>query len=154
MIRENIDEYLKKHGIKPSYQRIKIFEYLKIVNNHPTVDTIFNLLVAEIPTLSKTTVYNTLKLFLEKKIATIVNIEDNEARYDADTSIHGHFKCKECNDVYDFNVDLSKINLKEIETFNINEYHFYLKGFCNNCITNLNILLKKNTNYETRKNKN
>ena len=53
---ENVGEYLKSHDIKPSYQRIKIFEYLVEHKNHPTVDMIYKALVDEIPTLSKTTV--------------------------------------------------------------------------------------------------
>ena len=31
---ENIGEYLKAHEIKPSYQRIKIFQYLVENKNH------------------------------------------------------------------------------------------------------------------------
>ena len=36
----DIGNYLKKHDIKPSYQRMKIFQYLLDNHNHPTVDTI------------------------------------------------------------------------------------------------------------------
>ena len=68
---ENIGEYLKAHEIKPSYQRIKIFQYLVENKNHPTVDMIYKALCTEIPTLSKTTVYNTLNLFIEKQAAFI-----------------------------------------------------------------------------------
>ena len=136
MIINNLGEYLKNHGVKPSFQRIKIFEYLFRHNNHPTVETIFKNLVGIIPTLSKTTVYNTLKLFIEKNIAKIVNIEDNETRYDADTSVHGHFKCKKCDEINDFYVDLNNVELKNLENFNITEYHIYLKGICKKCLTN------------------
>lgn len=127
-----IDEYLKNNDIKPSYQRIKIFEYLVKNRNHPTVDMIYQGLVSEIPTLSKTTVYNTLKLFIEKNIVLLINIEDNETRYDADTSFHGHFKCRRCNEVYDFNIDMPA--LKELDDFEVDEYHLYLKGICKKCI--------------------
>jgi len=130
---ENIAEYLKNNGIKPSYQRVRVFEYLIKNKNHPTVDMIFKALAGEIPTLSKTTVYNTLKLFAEKNIVIVINIEDNEIRYDAETSVHGHFKCEKCGKVYDFNVDLSKVDLEKISNFIINEYHFYLKGICEKC---------------------
>ena len=64
---ENVGEYLKENGIKPSYQRMKIYEFLLQNRIHPTVDTIYRALNKEIPTLSKTTVYNTLNLFIEKK---------------------------------------------------------------------------------------
>ncbi|MBL7104013.1 MAG: transcriptional repressor [Bacteroidales bacterium] len=130
---ENVAQYLKNNGIKPSYQRVRVFEYLINNKNHPTVDTVFKELVGEIPTLSKTTVYNTLKLFAKKNIIIVINIEDNETRYDADTSVHGHFKCEKCRKVYDFDVDLSKVDLKKISNFIINEYHFYLKGICEKC---------------------
>ncbi len=88
-----VDEYLSSNGIKPSYQRIKVFDYLITNKNHPTVDKIYKELVGEIPTLSKTTIYNTLKLFHEKGIILIINIEDNETRFDADISNHIHFRC-------------------------------------------------------------
>ena len=131
---DNIGEYLKKHGIKPSYQRMKTFEYLLKYRNHPTVDMIYKELINEIPTLSKTTIYNTLKIFVEKNIVIVINIEDNEVRYDADISKHGHFKCDKCGVIYDFEINLGEMELKEIEAFRIDEYHFYLRGTCKKCI--------------------
>lgn len=131
---ENIGEYLKSHDIKPSYQRIKIFDYLIKKRNHPTVDTIYKALVPQIPTLSKTTIYNTLNLFIEKKIAIVVIIEENETRYDADTSIHGHFKCETCQKLYDIDVELSKIDIPELDKHQINEHHFDFKGICKECL--------------------
>jgi len=136
---ENISKYLLENGIKPSVQRLKIFEYLSNTIEHPTVETIFNALSEEIPTLSKTTVYNTLRLFQSKGIVNVINIEDNETRYDADTSFHGHFKCTECGKVYDFKVDISKIKFMELENFKIMESHYYLKGICKYCLNNNNL---------------
>ncbi len=66
-------------------------------------------LLKEIPTLSKTSVYNTMDLFLEKNLVQSITIENNEVRYDADISDHGHFKCTKCSGVYDFNADFSGI---------------------------------------------
>jgi Fe2+ or Zn2+ uptake regulation protein len=131
---ENVAEYLKSHGVKPSYQRIRIFDYLIKKRDHPTVDKIYRALVPKIPTLSKTTVYNTLNIFIEKKIARIVIIEENETRYDADTSIHGHFKCETCNKVYDLEIDESKIEIPELDQHQVNEHHFDFKGICSSCL--------------------
>ncbi|MEA3445755.1 MAG: Fur family transcriptional regulator [Bacteroidota bacterium] len=130
---EKTDEYLKTHGIKPSYQRIKVFDFLIKNKNHPTVDTIYRDLVGEIPTLSKTTVYNTLKLFHEKGIVLIINIEDNETRFDADISNHGHFKCKRCGEIYDFELGENNLSLPGLKEFAIDEQHVYLKGICPKC---------------------
>ncbi len=131
---DDIGEYLKKHGIKPSYQRMKIFEYMLEKRNHPTVDLIYRALLPEIPTLSKTTVYNTLNLFTEKGIALLIVIEENETRYDADISDHGHFKCEKCGNVYDFDFDISKMDIKGLRGFEIKEKHIYFKGLCSECM--------------------
>ncbi|NLW25350.1 MAG: transcriptional repressor [Clostridia bacterium] len=131
---KNIEEYLKENGVKPSYQRIKIFEYLIKNKNHPKVETIFQELVQEIPTLSKTTVYNTLKLFLEKGIVQPILIEENEVRYDADITTHAHFKCEKCGEVYDFRVNLSQLKIEGLEEFQVKESHIYFKGICKKCL--------------------
>jgi len=130
----NIGEYLKEHGIKPSYQRMRIFQYLLDYHNHPTVDVIYKALCPEIPTLSKTTVYNTLNLFVEKKIVNVIIIEENETRYDLVSMTHGHFKCQECGTIYD--VDFNDQNFKEefLEGCQVEEKHFYFKGICKNCM--------------------
>lgn len=129
----NIQEYLKTQGVKPSFQRIRIFGFLANSTAHPTVESIYQGLVEEIPTLSKTTVYNTLKLFQEKGVAIVVNIENNETRYDADTSFHGHFKCTSCGVVYDFYSTDQKEKNTDLKGFSISESHYYLKGICKKC---------------------
>jgi len=131
---ESVNDYLRENNIKPSFQRIKILEYLLGTKEHPTVDTIYKALVSEIPTLSKTTVYNTLNLFVQNNITTIVTIEEKEARYDADTSIHGHFKCENCGKVYDFPLDISSLTANKLDGFVVKHQHVYYRGFCKNCV--------------------
>jgi Fur family peroxide stress response transcriptional regulator len=130
---KSIEKYLTDSGIKPSYQRIRILSYLMDKKNHPTVEMIHKELLHDIPTLSKTTVYNTLKQFVEKGITQIINIEDNETRYDADISTHGHFKCLNCNKVYDFRFDNKSLEISNIEDFDFIQTHLYIKGICKKC---------------------
>lgn len=131
----NIPQYLTSNDIKPSYQRIKIFEYLYQEMNHPTVDLIYKTLAPEIPTLSKTTVYNTLKLFVDKGITSTVTIENNEVRYDAELTLHGHFKCNICGVIVDVPLNIQQLKLNELEHFKIEETNIHLKGKCNKCLT-------------------
>lgn len=130
---ENIGNYLKEHGVKPSYQRMKIYEFLLNNKIHPTVDTIYKALNKEIPTLSKTTVYNTLNLFLEKNIINILVIEENETRYDAYLELHGHFKCEKCGNIYDIEIESDTLNPSELAGFEVKEKHVYFKGVCKHC---------------------
>ena len=125
--------HLTTNNIKPSLQRIKIFEYLYDNREHPTVDIIYSSLVSDIPTLSKTTVYNTLKLFTENGITSTVTIDDNEVRYDAIMEEHAHFKCDKCGNVYDVEIDMSELKFKKIKAFKVETTNIYLKGKCNKC---------------------
>jgi len=129
-----LSEELKKKNIKPSYQRMKVFEYLTEMKNHPTVDEIFKELVKEIPTLSKATVYNTLDLLRKAELARVVTIEDNETRYDSEVSVHGHFKCENCGRIIDFPVDIDAISTDSLKNFTITDKDVYFKGICPGCL--------------------
>lgn len=130
---QNTAEYLKERGIKPSMQRIQIYDCIKDRKDHPTIDMIYSELSPAIPTLSKTTVYNTLKSFVEAGLATPIIIEETEIRFDPDTHEHGHFKCETCGKIFDFNADFSKLDAPEMQNFVIREQHIYLKGTCGAC---------------------
>lgn len=130
---KDLTNLLLEKNIRPSHQRIKILEYLLENKDHPTVDMIYSALHEDIPTLSKTTVYNTLNLFIEANLVKSLSIEDHEARYDIVTDEHGHFKCTNCNQIYDLSIDSSSLIEGELNKFKINEMNIYLKGLCPKC---------------------
>ena len=128
-------ERLKEFDIKPSVQRIAIMEYL--INNltHPAVDEIYSALNPQIPTLSKTTVYNTLKLFEEHEAVKMLTIDDRYTCFDIDTSNHSHFFCKKCNRIEDLMLGTPLALESIVETENkITEVHMYYKGVCAACL--------------------
>jgi Fe2+ or Zn2+ uptake regulation protein len=127
-------ERLQQCGIKPSLQRIAIMDYMMKHHTHPNIDELFNALYPVIPTLSKTTVYNALKLFAQQGAIMEINIDEKNVRYDGDTVQHAHFKCRHCGAVYD-------LPLKPVQTdfakrrngFVIDEQQIYYKGYCKEC---------------------
>lgn len=129
---------LNKRDLRLSRRRLKVWEYLCQNRNHPTADQIYVDLQKEIPNLSKTTVYNTLHLLTEAGVIGVINIEDNETRYDIITQSHGHFKCEECGAIFDFNVDLDSITTKELTGYKIINKNLYFKGLCPGCLLNTN----------------
>ena len=94
---------------------------------------IYNALKDDIPTLSKTTVYNTLNLFIEKGIALLITIDESETRYDADTKKHGHFKCRSCGKVVDFDLQFETAASEALKGFQIDEQQVYYFGQCDAC---------------------
>jgi Fe2+ or Zn2+ uptake regulation protein len=133
MEHRDVEQYLKVHGIKPSHHRMRVYQYLTLHRNHPNVEMIYQELVDEIPTLSRTTLYNILSLFLEKGIVQLLTITENEMRYDADTSWHGHFRCHRCGKIYDIPVRDDAIDLEALVGFEVEESQIYFRGLCPNC---------------------
>ena len=126
----NVYEYLLSYGIKPSVQRIAIMDYLLKHRTHPCIDEIYMALCSAIPTLSRTTVYNTLKLFVDHGAAKMLTIDERNACFDADTTMHAHFQCKVCGKIYDIQLEeiTSAIKLLEKEGYAVEEAHRYYKG--------------------------
>lgn len=134
---EDLEKELKIKSIHLSYQRLKVLEYLAQNQGHPTVDKIFIDLQKNITTLSKTTIYNTLRIFIEAGLVRVITIEDNETRYDIVIENHGHFKCKCCGTIYDFSVDVDSLTSADLNNFKINDKNVYFKGICPGCLLNI-----------------
>ena len=131
---KDLSAELKNRKVRPSYQRFKVLEYLNKNQCHPTVDQIFKDLQSEIPTLSKSTIYNSLNLFLKSGLIRVINIEDNETRYDIITKNHGHFKCESCGKIFNFSIDLNFFKTEELSGFKIIDKNVYFKGICPRCL--------------------
>jgi Fe2+ or Zn2+ uptake regulation protein len=127
-------QYLRNHSIKPSVQRTAVMDYLMNNRTHPTIDEIYMALSPNMPTLSKTTVYNTLDIFVEKGAVRALVIDEKNARYDVDISAHAHFMCKSCAKVYDiFDLKPSFFQLPQLSDFTIDAVEISYSGICGNC---------------------
>jgi Fur family peroxide stress response transcriptional regulator len=132
-------EILIEKGIKPSIQRIQIFKCLMDNSDHPTAKDIYERISEKIPTLSKTTVYNSVKLFAEKGILNPMKAIEGEIRYDINADFHPHFRCKECGNIYDIDSKIVFEEKKEIDGHLIEEQHISYSGICKKCREKLNI---------------
>jgi Fe2+ or Zn2+ uptake regulation protein len=143
---KHFKELLSGKGIKPTFQRLKILEYMrKNMKNHPTVEMIHEELLKDIPTISLTTVYNTLNTLLEKGLVDGITITGTETRYDLDVSPHHHFLCKECGKIIDIDIQCPfAVGKKKVVGGNkIEEVHGYFKGICKDCAKSRRSKIKK-----------
>ncbi len=130
---EQIKNILIGKEIQPSLQRIKIYEFLLGNKTHPSADTIFNNINKELAIISKATVYNTLKLFVEKNLVSEITIDNSETRYDYNTEFHGHFKCERCGELYDLHLQSDFLSSLNLDGYEIKNSHLYIKGICKKC---------------------
>lgn len=87
-------------------KRNAILSYLQHTNEHPSAETIYSDLKAEIPDLSMGTVYRNLKLFQQQGLVSCIATVRGIERFDANTAPHVHFICEDCDAV----IDLHKLS--------------------------------------------
>ena len=71
---------MHRAGMRPSVQRIAILSHIGNARTHPSAEEIYNVLKPSMPSLSRTTVYNTLHSLTENRLARVVEIETGLAR--------------------------------------------------------------------------
>lgn len=89
--RDNLIDLLRQHGINPTHQRIEIAHALFSHHGHLCADQVMTITNAKHCETSKATVYNTLNLFLEKKMIREVIVDPSKVFYDPNTHPHHHF---------------------------------------------------------------
>ncbi len=88
--RDNLAEKLRAHEINPTHQRIEIAYALFSRHEHLSADQIMAIVNERHSETSKATVYNTLNLFLEKKLIREVIVDPSKVFYDPNTEPHYH----------------------------------------------------------------
>ena len=129
-----------ERGIRPSMQRLAIMDYLINHPIHPTIDDVYQALSNKVPTLSRTTVYNTLRMLSENQAEQMITIDEHRVCYDGNVESHVHFYCKKCGKIIDlFGEQAPKLEgEKTVEGNIIQEEQLYYKGICAKCAKKLN----------------
>jgi Fe2+ or Zn2+ uptake regulation protein len=132
-----LDKYvdiLRKNNIKITPQRLIILKYLDRNYTHPTTEKIFSDLKSSNPSLSKTTVYNSLEILKEHGIIQSITISGSELRYDLNHGMHHHFFCKKCGEVIDIALECPNVEKMSEFGHQVEEIHGYIKGICKKCL--------------------
>ena len=141
----NTIQYLLSHNVKPSAQRIAIMKYLLEHRAHPTVDRIYTELLPAMPTLSRTTVYNTLRVLAENNALQSLIVDEKSVHYDGHVTPHAHFVCRECGEIFDMPLpDGVLADVPGMDTFKIEAVKLYYKGVCCKCQATINQAKKTN----------
>ena len=96
---------------------------------------IYNALKERNPSLSKTTVYNTLETMHKQKLVDVLMISESERRYDLAHGSHHHFMCHVCGRILDIDIACPHCNRIINGEHQVDEVHGYFKGVCSECLT-------------------
>jgi Fur family iron response transcriptional regulator len=82
---------LAAHGVKPTRQRLRVANVLLSSPCHLTADQIIDAVRKDGDRVSKATVYNTLKLLVERNLVRQIHLDPDRSVYDSTRSSHHHF---------------------------------------------------------------
>jgi Fur family iron response transcriptional regulator len=89
--RDELAGVLRSRGVMPTHQRIEIAYAIFSRGEHLSADRILALVNDRAAETSKATVYNTLNLFVAKKLVREVIVDPSKVFYDPNTEPHYHF---------------------------------------------------------------
>ncbi len=124
---------LQAHGVRPTPQRLAVYQYLDTHRTHPNADAIYEALLPDYPTFSRTTIYNSLKVLMEAGLVRVVTIDPNEQHFDGNPADHGHCRCERCGKMLDFDIPAETIAALVPDGFSVSRQDVFFTGRCEEC---------------------
>lgn len=107
--RDQLVDRMRQHDINPTHQRIEIAYALFSRGEHLSADQVLAIVNDRHSETSKATVYNTLNLFLEKKLIREVIVDPSKVFYDPNTEAHYHLYNSDTGELTD--IEASRIEV-------------------------------------------
>lgn len=125
----NAQEKLQNAGIQPSAQRVAVADYVLSTHEHPSADLVWKRVKEKFPWISRATVYNTLNLFVEKKLLQRLNIAEDSVVFDPIIENHHHFIDEKTGTIHDVPFEKVQVcNLESLRGYEIHDYQVVMRG--------------------------
>jgi len=122
-------DQLTRHGIRPSSQRVAIAAYVLATEDHPSADEVFRQVKPTLPVVSRATIYNTLKLFVEKGLLRELVLAPGYSVYDPKTEPHHHFLDDASGKIHDIPWDALTVGrVADLPGLDVRDYSVVLRG--------------------------
>jgi len=136
-IQNRIVDIFKSHHLKTTPQRLAVYRELLRSKDHPTVDSLYQVVRREHPGISFDTVNRTLATFVEVGIVDNIEGLGSQRRFDADTGSHHHLHCAGCGRIIDFyekSLDDIEIPGNISEKYEVISKRVVVKIMCDMCL--------------------
>jgi len=134
-----LEKILEKNKVKPTAMRLLVLQFLlskKIAVSLTDIENYFD-------NSDRTTLYRTLKTFVDKGIAHKIDDGTGTTKYalceeqcncEIETDLHLHFHCTKCNETVCL-TDYKIPKIKMPEGYIAENVNLVVKGICNKCNT-------------------
>lgn len=131
-----LDEACRKRGIPLTVQRRSVFAAVLARSDHPTAEQVFQDIQADVPGISRTTVYRALDTLVEMGLVRKASHLGAAARFDPNTERHHHIVCRKCETVVDLSTRaLDGLSIPDLrkQGFIVDDYSVHFTGLCREC---------------------
>ena len=131
-----LSQYLESHNIKQTKQREVILEAFLEAGGHVTGEDLYRQIREHYPRIGYTTVYRSLKLFVEASLAEERRFDDGVARYEIEHKHHDHLVCLGCGRILEFEsavIEQAQKDVADEMGFTILRHRHELYGHCSEC---------------------
>ena len=131
---EELKERFAKVNLKVTSQRLIILDYILKTKEHPSAEMVYNAVRKILPTITLSTVYNTLESLANKGLIFKLSTPSGTTRYDGNLEPHIHFYDEKNNDIIDiyddelYNMVADYVKEKHYDNFKINNIFIELRG--------------------------
>lgn len=120
---------LEQHDIRASAQRAAIAQWVLNTEVHPSADEVWTAVKKTLPMVSRATVYNTLRLFVEKGLLRELVLAPGCVVYDPKLEPHHHFIDDDSGAIHD--VPWSALTVQrvgDLDGYDVREFSVVLHG--------------------------
>lgn len=134
----DFSKLLKDKKLKITAQRVAILDEIH-KKGHSSVDDIYALIRGRIPSVSLATIYKNILAMQNANIIKSIKTPTQKQKYELNKKPHIHLYCKICENLEDFDMDVSAFSAyceKKSGYKNIDEYSIIFSGICQKCQKN------------------
>ena len=128
-MKRDLAGHLREHGVQPSAQRVAIAQYVLTTDAHPSADQVWAAVKKTLPVVSRATVYNTLNLFVRKRLLRELVLAPGKVVFDPKVGPHHHFIDKSTGRIHD--VPWGAVRVSRVDALpglDVHEYQVVMRG--------------------------
>ena len=131
-----LTDAFRAQGLKITPQRQAIFRVLHENRAHPSADAVYAQVVADLPSVSLRTVYQTLNDLAAMGELQALDLGTGATRFDPNVGDHHHLVCERCGLVHDVELDIAGLDDQPVATAHgcaVHTTQVVLRGLCERC---------------------
>jgi Fur family transcriptional regulator, peroxide stress response regulator len=125
-----------KCGLAATHQRRVVYEAVVASHGHHSPEKIYAAVRRKIPSVSLATVYNNLRLFVERGLLREVSPHASTLLVDGNLEPHHHLVCSRCKSVQDIEgefIDFKRLSRQLPDGFDLTQPLVEVFGLCRSC---------------------